>query len=316
MRENHGFDIGFGFMGIPRIVGGVNESRGVGAGWAVDAAMAIVMVNPEISYYFNQTVGKTIHELTHLFSGVHLNSPFPCIMDSQGTHGDHTGNGTLRMSYLTEGTLSLPYNLLQFAGAARPMTISSLKYGQWGCHTFFMFTSPTSPVQYMDNSGGPNEYFWEYTGWYDYFNVANQRSMVNITADNNDVNESYYYVGYKLYFNSTFWPTGFDPSSTTLKTNFRFKISAVADDIQYRHAYVRLLDDDCINPSTMGTWSYDFTNNGDIEKHTELSSSFTDTDTTVWLLFGLEDDTSDDYHQQVYTWIKWMDLLYEYGYTP
>jgi len=318
MRENHGFDIGF--IGIPKIgVGGVNLSRGTGAVWTVDAAIAIAMVNPELSLYFNQTIGKTIHELTHLFSGIHLNSTelgYACIMAANNTHGDHTGKHQLRMSTLTEGNISLSYNLLQFAGAARPMTIASQKYGQWGCHAFFMFTSPTSPIQYMDNPGGPNEYFWEYTGWYDYFNVANQRSMTNTTADNNDVNESYYYVGYKLYFNSTFWPTGFDSSSTQLKVNFKMEVSAIADSIQYRYAYVRLLDDDTQNPSSLGEWSYDFANNGDVEKHTEVSSAFTDTDTTVWLLIGLEDDTSDDYHQQVYTWIKWMDMLYEYGYTP
>lgn len=317
MRENHGFDIGFGFIGIPRInEGGENKSRSTGVVWAVDAAIAITMLNPELSNSFNQTIGKTIHELTHLFSGIHLDSPYPCIMDGQGTQGDHTGDGALRMNTLTEGNISLSFNLLQFAGAARPMTIASQNYGQWGCHTFFIFTAPTSPAQYVYSYLGPNEYFWEYTGWYDYFSITSNRTMYNVTADNNEANNSYYYVGYNLNFDSAYWPTGFNPSTTQLKVNIKFNITALSDISLERYAYVRLVSANTTTPSLHASWSYWFADNNDIEEYTELSSPFTDTDASVWLLFGLKDAHSEEHHQQMHVWMNLMDLFYEYGYTP
>ena len=317
MRENHGFDIGFGFLGIPKIgSGGENISRGTGAAWAIDAAMAIAMVNYDLSEVPNRTIGVTIHELTHLFSGVHLNETelgYACIMAGNKSNGDHTGQGQLRMSTVTEGNLSLPYNLLQFAGAARPMTVSSQKYGQWNCHTYFMFTAPTSPVQYIDEYGSPYEYYWEYTGWYDYFSVSPERIRFNVTADSNSVNDSWYFVGYNLDFNSDYWPSGFDPSTTDIYVNFIVNMTALADSSTYRYSYVRLLSDNTITPTFYQSWYYHYSNNYEWEEVDEDSSSINDA--SVWLLFGIKDHTATDYHQQLLLEVNYIDLYYEYSYT-
>ncbi|MGY5854446.1 MAG: hypothetical protein RTU92_12835, partial [Candidatus Thorarchaeota archaeon] len=312
MRENHGFDIGFGFLGVPYNNSGTSEVRGTGAAWSVEGATVVGMLNPYIGDP-DRSEEVVVHEVCHLFGSTHL--PNSSIPDGYtfifgGGNGDDTGEGEFRMHFWTEGNLSLHQNLLQFAGAARPLTFNATKYGQWTCHVTFIFSAPDSPVQLIENYGQPDEYHWEDTGWYDYFDFTENRWTMNMTANSNSENHSWFFIGYELDWLSDYWPSGFNLSSTDIGLYFGANISLSANANKYTK--VRLMPSKETTASPITTWMYYCGSSDSQFYYEETYSKFHDA--SVYLLFGFDDPSDIDDNHKISLIIHWMNLYYELAY--
>ncbi|MGY5881902.1 MAG: hypothetical protein RTV31_16770, partial [Candidatus Thorarchaeota archaeon] len=316
-RENHGFDMGFGFFAIPYNSSGTNQTRGSGAAWEVESCIAIALVNPEEGDT-DRVEEVIVHEVCHTLGRVHLEGSVPAdytyIM--AGGNGDDTGNGSFRMHFWTEANISLPQNLLQFSGAARPMDVNNTKYGQWTCHVSFLLIDQESPIQWIDKPyGNPDEYHWGYTGWYDYFSVTSNRWTVNVTGNRNS-NKSWFFAGYDLLWQSDYWPSGFNISLTDLGVYFKANISMYADSGAERYVRVHVVDSTDIDASLLdsGFYSYPINNNWtETEDNTSPLQMFNDA--SVYFLIGFKDDLTDDDHQSIAFQIYIIQLFYNLGYT-
>jgi hypothetical protein len=186
MRENHGFDIGFGLVGIPyRVLIWYFFRDNGGVAFAVDGTVGVSVITPK-SDTLERQKEVVVHEVGHLFGCLeqdYVQLGYTCIM-SGGT-GDDTGAGQFRMDPVSDAKVLLSENLLQFSGAAYPLTYGGDKCGQWVCHVTFAFVEPYCAVQYLDSYpglGGPG-FCWYYSTWYQRFLVTDDRDCVHVEGE-------------------------------------------------------------------------------------------------------------------------------------
>ena len=325
MRENHGFDVGLGILGVHYLYLGwiITARLEGGMAWDVDGTAGITLNTPQSSgpYYLDWQMECVVHEFCHLVGGVHINEGYTCIMD--GGIGDDTGNGQFRMSPQTSSTIWQSKNLLQFSGAAFPYTHYGTKHGQWICHVSFTFTRPCGQAQYLDNypgHGGPGMY-WGYSTWYERFGITSIRGGVHVDADIDYYNygKSFFFASYELHWRQEHWPSNFNPgmASIGLFTRYEVKECASTSSHSVTNFRVWIADEFRINPTFyMMRIRY-----GDTEGF-HLQWAWWDEITTpgelfddgrVYLLFGFRDAWSHDWSQDVYVKPWLMQLYYELG---
>ncbi|MGY5862571.1 MAG: hypothetical protein RTU09_09410 [Candidatus Thorarchaeota archaeon] len=325
MRENHGFDVGLGILGVHYLLWGwiVTARIEGGLAWDVDGTVGMTLNTPQSSgtHYLDWQMECVVHEFCHLVGCIHVDPGYACIMGA-GT-GDDTGNGQFRMSPQTSSTIWQSKNLLQFSGAAVPYTYYGPKHGQWICHVSFTFTAPNSPAQYIDNypgQGGPGMY-WGYSTWYQRFWVTSIRGGLHVDAniDYSSYGKSYFFAGYWLRWTEEHWPSGFSPFVTPLGLFFDCEVKECASISSHYVTNFRvwIADSDEIDPYFHKQWTF-YGDTDDfhwewawIDDQTGTEDMFYDAN--VFLLFGFRDAWSADWGQDVYVKPWLMQLYYELG---
>ncbi|MCK4567417.1 MAG: hypothetical protein KAU48_08915 [Candidatus Thorarchaeota archaeon] len=318
-RENHGFDIGLGFM-----FAGYDSHTGDGV-TRIDGSLSVTMGALSPVYLRVQECG--LHELCHMFCAKHGDEfvgnefgpnedGFTYVM-AGGTGSDLSPATGWRMHTLTRELINDNYHLRKFDGAPPPEFRISVWYGQKDCYVMMGANQPTSPVYVLSSDG---YYRWSYySQHYDRFTITNEydsgieqtgrtlpSKKVSANIDYQGAGTGAFFIGYQFYWTSTHHPTGFSPSqgldfyanfwlregaSNTISTvdNFYFRI--VSDMLSIPVIYYNIGFKASSPPSGWNpchnTWA------------TQSFVGPTLYDSTVYILFGVYDAWSTDWKQNI-----------------
>ena len=336
-RENHGFDIGLGFM-----PGGFWSHAGEGV--AVPLGSIAVAMGAAIPNYV-RVKECALHEICHLFGALHGDEYSPPFGPDPPPAGDGytyvmqngTGNdlwpwGGWRMHSLTRQIINENNHLKKFDGAPAPEYTSGKWYGQIECYVLMNANAPKDSAYRLDSDG---KYHWGYNSQdYTRFSITDdfvynvEESGRVLCTKHLEAEISYpnpgkasFYVAYKLYWYSTYWPTGFSPSQgmdldvdywiwqnseTTASSvdNVRMVVisSRSSSPSQYYFAWF-----EAASPST--GWFYC---HGQWAVQNKMRNIYL-TDSTVYLLLGFRDAWSADWEQELQLHPTWIRFTYSWN---
>jgi len=323
-RENHGFDIGLGFMSA-----GFVFHRGEGLA-IYDGSIAVTIGTQFMGYTRVQEAG--LHELSHLFAARHgdddyfgsnkfgLNFDGFTYIQANGTGHDLLPLVGWRMHTLTRQLINGNYHLRKFDGALPPEYTSSMWYGQKDCYVNMGANQPTSPVYVLSSDG---YYRWTYNSQhYDRFTVTNSYDLdveqddrylsskkVSANIDYYGSGSGAFYVGYQFYWLSTYYPTGFSPSQG-LDFSMRFWLYEEASSTisSVDNVQIRIVSHQSSIPQVYYTAGFKassppspwlFCHNTWAEQRLDEQNGPTLYDSTVYVLFGVYDAWTYDWSQNI-----------------
>ncbi len=337
-RENHGFDVGLGFM-----TAGFETNNGEGNA-VQKGSLAVAMGT--LAFDLDRVMECALHEICHLFGAIHGDEygadSFGPQEDGDGytyVMAGSTGNDLgdppgWRMHTYTQQRITEHNHLQKFDGAPYPMFLSNLWYGQRFCYVLMNANQPSEPVLKLKLDG---LYHWGYNSYYyDRFSVTDsfdlgveppggQRAIItkHIDADCSypDPGFAGFYVAYKLYWESDYWPSGFDPAQG-MKLNVRYwswqdsgTTNSVVDNVRMRvishrsgvPAEYYFATFEANSPS--GGWKncHQQWAEQDALQNIDLS------DSTVYLLLGFYDAWSADWEQELKVYPTLMRFRYEWN---
>jgi len=336
-RENHGFDVGLGFM-----PSGFYIHNGEGLAWGLETVC--VTMGASIPNW-NRVRECALHEICHLFGAIHgedyATNPFGPYEDGysyvmQGGNGNDVGNGVWRMHDFTRDRINEFYHCYKFDGAAYPQEdISSGKwYGQTKLEAWFSKNQNIAHVYRLDSDG---LYKWDYDpSDYTRFLLAESYgaspeqegryiSTNYISAEILYPNpgRAYFFMAYEIYWSSDYWPSQWDEimgfklksyiwmyqSSGTTGSSVDYVRSWLISDqssnpVLYYSGWFKASDS---NIGSSGNWE-------DCHKTWGLQTITVNqlTDTSLWFLFGFRDAWSADWSQVLHTHPKSFQLTFDY----
>ena len=336
-RENHGFDVGLGFM-----PSGFYIHNGEGLAWGLETVC--VTMGASIPNW-NRVRECALHEICHLFGAIHgedyATNPFGPYEDGysyvmQGGNGNDVGNGVWRMHDFTRDRINEFYHCYKFDGAAYPQEdISSGKwYGQTKLEAWFSKNQNIAHVYRLDSDG---LYKWDYDpSDYTRFLLAESYgaspeqegryiSTNYISAEILYPNpgRAYFFMAYEIYWSSDYWPSQWDEimgfklksyiwmyqSSGTTGSSVDYVRSWLISDqssnpVLYYSGWFKASDS---NIGSSGNWE-------DCHKTWGLQTITINqlTDTSLWFLFGFRDAWSADWSQVLHTHPKSFQLTFDY----
>ena len=337
-RENHGFDIGLGFM--PSGFWWHN-----GEGLAITKGTVAVVMGASIPNY-PRVKECALHEICHLFGAKHGQDYPPG--DKFGSNsggdgydyimatpsGDDVGGGVWRMHDLTRDRINEFYHCYKFDGAAYPQYISNIFYGQVECRALFGPNQEDSPIYQLRSDG---LFRWTYNpSDYTRFIITDvamaspendgrsiSSKYVNAEISYPDPGKARFFVAYELAWESKYWPSSWTPSntyrldlifwmlqysSTTGSTVDNVQICVLSEQSSspmiYYSGWFKSSDPTTGSP---GSWVFCYNIWG--KQKVALSNQ---DDTSIWILFGISDVWVADWYQKIWVHPIGMVMVYDY----